>query len=94
MATNEEGYETNPGRFVDIELGDQEEVAIDLDNLDADPKDILELLREANPSVWKWITFAGEYWRKGLHSAAEEICQAAIVCKLISLFLELLINWL
>ncbi|KAF5374557.1 hypothetical protein D9757_010165 [Collybiopsis confluens] len=67
-----------PGRSVDIELGGQEVITIDLDNLEPDPEDLLELLRESKCKVWVWTKLAGEYWRKGYVAAAERIANSAI----------------
>ncbi|KIK69347.1 hypothetical protein GYMLUDRAFT_214453 [Collybiopsis luxurians FD-317 M1] len=66
------------GRSVDIELGGQEVITIDLDNLEPDPEDLLELLRESQCKVWVWTKLAGEYWRKGYLAAAERIASSAI----------------
>jgi len=68
------------GRSVDIELGGQEVISIDLDNLDPNPDDVLDLLKEGNPKVWVWTKLAGEYWRRGHLDSAERIAQAAIEC--------------
>ncbi|TFK74286.1 RNA polymerase II-associated protein [Pluteus cervinus] len=67
-----------PGRSVDIELGGQEVIAIDLDNLDPNPEDVLDLLKEGRCKVWVWTKLAGEYWRRGYLDAAEKIAFAAI----------------
>jgi RNA polymerase-associated protein CTR9 len=71
---------TPPGRSVDIELGGQEVITIDLDNLDADPQDVLDLLGEGQCKVWVWTKLAGEYWRRGHHDAAEKIANSAVEC--------------
>ncbi|KAF8910392.1 hypothetical protein CPB85DRAFT_1305700 [Mucidula mucida] len=68
---------TTSGRTVDIELGSQEVITVDLDNLDPDPADILDLLNEGHPKVWVWTTLAAEYWRRGYLDAAEKIAKAA-----------------
>lgn len=70
-----------PGRSVDIELGGQEVITIDLDNLDPDPNDVLDLLKEGNCKVWVWTKLAGEYWRRGYLEAAERIATTAIESK-------------
>lgn len=75
-----------PGRSIDIELGSQEVITIDLDNLDPSPEDVLELLREGQCKVPVWMKLAGEYWRKGLIDAAERIAQAAVECTTPSFF--------
>ncbi|KAJ4490912.1 RNA polymerase II-associated protein [Lentinula aciculospora] len=66
------------GRSIDIELGSQEVITIDLDNLDSNPEDVLELLRDGQCKVWVWTKLAGEYWRRGYHEAAEQIANNAI----------------
>ncbi|KAJ3802188.1 RNA polymerase II-associated protein [Lentinula aff. detonsa] len=66
------------GRSIDIELGSQEVITIDLDNLDSNPEDVLELLRDGQCKVWVWTKLAGEYWRRGYHDAAEQIANNAI----------------
>lgn len=70
------------GRSVDIELGGQEVITIDLDNLDPSPEDVLDLLKEGQCKVWVWTKLAGEYWRRGYLGAAEKIAQQAIDCEL------------
>ena len=70
------------GRSLDIELG-TDLVSVDLDNLDPDPNDIIELLKEANPGVLVWTRVAGEYWRKGLKQSADLIIQTAKACTFI-----------
>ena len=69
------------GRSVDIELGGQEVITIDLDNLDPNPEDVLDLLKEGQCKVWVWTKLAGEYWRRGYLGAAEKIAQQAIDCE-------------
>ncbi|KAJ2930254.1 hypothetical protein H1R20_g6829, partial [Candolleomyces eurysporus] len=66
------------GRSVDIELGGQEVISIDLDNLDPNPEDVLDLLKEGQCKIWVWTKLAGEYWRRGHLDAAERIAQTAI----------------
>lgn len=70
-----------PGRSVDIELGGQEVITIDLDNLDPNPEDVLDLLKDGKCSIYVWTKLAGEYWRRGYHAASEKIALAAIECK-------------
>ena len=66
-----------PGRSIDIELGGaQEVITIDLDNLDPNPDDVLELLKEGSCKVWMWTKLAGEYWRRGWLDAAEKLAKA------------------
>lgn len=66
------------GRSVDIELGGQEVITIDLDNLDPNPEDVLDLLKEGQCTVYVWTKLAGEYWRRGYLEAAEKIAYCAI----------------
>ncbi|KAJ3844010.1 RNA polymerase II-associated protein [Lentinula raphanica] len=66
------------GRSIDIELGGQEVITIDLDNLDSNPEDVLDLLRDGQCKVWVWTKLAGEYWRRGYRDAAEQIANNAI----------------
>lgn len=68
------------GRSIDIELGGQEVITIDLDNLDPSPDDVLDLLKEGQCKVTVWVKLAGEYWRRGYLSAAERIAHSAIEC--------------
>ncbi|KAG9220389.1 hypothetical protein CCMSSC00406_0006654 [Pleurotus cornucopiae] len=67
-----------PGRSVDIELGGQEVITIDLDNLDPNPEDVLELLKEGLGKIWVWSKLAAEYWRRGYLDAAERIAHAVV----------------
>jgi RNA polymerase-associated protein CTR9 len=69
-----------PGRSVDIELGGQEVITIDLDNLDPNPDDVLDLLKEGQCTIFVWTKLAGEYWRRGYLEAAERIALTAIEC--------------
>jgi len=69
-----------PGRSVDIELGGQEVITIDLDNLDPNPDDVLDLLKDGQCKVWVWTKLAGEYWRRGYLDAAERIASTAVEC--------------
>ncbi|KAF9269021.1 RNA polymerase II-associated protein [Marasmius fiardii PR-910] len=66
------------GRTIDIELGGQEVITIDLDNLDPDPQDVLDLLKEGECKVWVWTKLAREYWAKGYLDAAERIAEAGM----------------
>lgn len=68
------------GRSIDIELGGHEVITIDLDNLDPNPDDVLDLLKEGQCRVSVWARLAGEYWRRGYLSAAERIAHSAIEC--------------
>lgn len=79
MASMDE--ETAPvGRTLDIELGGQEVITVELDSLDPNPEDLLELLKDGQCKGWVWTKLAGEYWRSGYLDAAEKIAQAAIDC--------------
>jgi len=69
-----------PGRSIDIELSGQEIITVDLDHLDADPDDILDLLKESQSGVWVWTKLAGEYWRQGFLDTAEKLALAAVEC--------------
>jgi RNA polymerase-associated protein CTR9 len=69
------------GRSVDIELGGQEVITIDLDNLDPNPEDVLDLLKDGQCNVWVWTKLAGEYWRRGYLDAAERIALSAVECQ-------------
>lgn len=68
------------GRSVDIELGGQEVITIDLDNLDPNPDDVLDLLKDGQCKIWVWTKLAGEYWRRGYLAAAERIALSAVDC--------------
>ncbi|KAF5351734.1 hypothetical protein D9756_007677 [Leucocoprinus leucothites] len=67
-----------PGRTVDIDLGTAEVITIDLDNLDPNPDDVLDLLKDGQCKDWVWTKLAGEYWRKGYLDGAERIALTAI----------------
>jgi RNA polymerase-associated protein CTR9 len=69
------------GRSVDIELGGQEVITIDLENLDPNPEDVLDLLKDGQCNVWVWTKLAGEYWRRGYLDAAERIALSAVECQ-------------
>ncbi|TFK85810.1 RNA polymerase II-associated protein [Polyporus arcularius HHB13444] len=66
-----------PGRTIDIELGGQEVITVELDSLDEQPDDLIDLLREGQCRVGIWLRLAAEYWRRGLLDAADKIAQAA-----------------
>lgn len=68
------------GRSIDIELGGQEVITIDLDNLDPNPEDVLDLLKDGQCKIWVWTKLAGEYWRRGYLDAAEKIALTAVEC--------------
>ncbi|TBU31622.1 RNA polymerase II-associated protein [Dichomitus squalens] len=67
-----------PGRTIDIELGGQEVITVELDSLDPNPDDLLEVLKEGQCKVWIWTRLAAEYWRRGLLDAAEKIAKTAL----------------
>jgi RNA polymerase-associated protein CTR9 len=67
-----------PARPYDIALGPAEVITVDLDNLDNNPEDLIDLLKDGKPKVGVWTKLAGEYWRKGLLSAAEDIARAGV----------------
>ena len=71
-------WNSAPGRSIDIELGGQEVINIELDNLDSNADDVLEVLREGQPKVAYWTRLAGEYMRRGHLDAAEKIALSAI----------------
>jgi RNA polymerase-associated protein CTR9 len=61
-----------PKRPFDIPLGDSEVVTIDLDNLDADPADLLAALEDARCPVWYWTKLAAEHWRAGARQSRDD----------------------
>ncbi|KAI0032889.1 hypothetical protein K488DRAFT_70271 [Vararia minispora EC-137] len=67
-----------PGRSIDIELGGQEVINIELDALDVSADDVVEVLREGQPRVGCWTRLAGEYLQTGNIDAAEKIATAAV----------------
>jgi len=69
------------GRTVDIDLGTAEVITIDLDNLDPNPDDVLDLLKDGQCKDWVWTKLAGEYWRKGYLEGAERIALTAVDCE-------------
>lgn len=69
-----------PGRSLDIELSGQEIITVDLDNLDANPEDLLDVLRESQSKPAVWSKLASEYWRKGYLDAAEKLATGGIEC--------------
>jgi len=75
------------GRTVDIDLGTAEVITIDLDNLDPNPDDVLDLLKDGQCKDWVWTKLAGEYWRKGYLEGAERIALTAVDCERLALFL-------
>lgn len=75
-----------PGRTIDIELGGQEVISIDLENLDPNPDDVLDLLKDGQCTIYVWTKLAAEYWHRGYLEAAERIALAAIECALRSIW--------
>lgn len=73
-------WNTAPGRSIDIELGGQEVINIELDSLDANADDVVEVLKEGRPKVGVWTRLAGEYLRRGHLDAAEKIAKDAVEC--------------
>jgi hypothetical protein len=71
-------WNSAPGRSIDIELGGQEVINIELDTLDSNADDVLEVLKEGQPRVAYWTRLAGEYMRRGHLDAAEKIALSAI----------------
>ncbi|KDQ55690.1 hypothetical protein JAAARDRAFT_37100 [Jaapia argillacea MUCL 33604] len=80
MDLDDRDYPATPtaGRTMDIEIGTQEVITIELDTLDPNPDDVLELLKEGQCSVWVWTKLAGEYWRRGNIDGADKIVEAAV----------------
>jgi RNA polymerase-associated protein CTR9 len=70
-------WNSAPGRSIDIELGGQEVINIELDTLDSNADDVLEVLKEGQPRVAYWTRLAGEYMRRGHLDAAEKIALSA-----------------
>ncbi|KAI0275622.1 hypothetical protein BGY98DRAFT_991571 [Russula aff. rugulosa BPL654] len=70
-------WNSAPGRSIDIELGGQEVINIELDTLDSNADDVLEVLKEGQPKVAYWTRLAGEYMRRGHLDAAEKIALSA-----------------
>lgn len=59
-----------PNRVLEVELNGSEIITIELDTLDADPRDYIDLLIEGNVKASVWARLACEYWKKGLLDAA------------------------
>ncbi|KAH9991808.1 RNA polymerase II-associated protein [Russula vinacea] len=78
MASDLLPWNSAPGRSIDIELGGQEVINIELDTLDSNADDVLEVLKEGQPKVAYWTRLAGEYMRRGHLDAAEKIALSAI----------------
>ncbi|KAF7305788.1 RNA polymerase II-associated protein [Mycena chlorophos] len=67
------------GRTIDIELGGQEVITIDLDELD--PVDeVLDLLsdEQCKARAWVWTVVATEFWRRGSLESAEKVAMKAV----------------
>jgi hypothetical protein len=75
-------WNSAPGRSIDIELGGQEVINIELDTLDSNADDVLEVLKEGQPKVAYWTRLAGEYMRRDHLDAAEKIALSAIESRL------------
>jgi hypothetical protein len=85
-------WNSAPGRSIDIELGGQEVINIELDNLDSNADDVLEVLKEGQPKVAYWTRLAGEYMRRGHLDAAEKIALSAIESAFCTVFCILRLN--
>jgi RNA polymerase-associated protein CTR9 len=79
-------WNSAPGRSIDIELGGQEVINIELDTLDSNADDVLEVLKEGQPRVAYWTRLAGEYMRRGHLDAAEKIALSAVESTLKGLY--------
>lgn len=71
-------WNSAPGRSIDIELGGQEVINIELDALDSSADDVIEVLKDGQPKVGYWTRLAGEYLRREHLDAAEKIAVAAV----------------
>ncbi|KAG9042943.1 hypothetical protein FS842_001965, partial [Serendipita sp. 407] len=82
MADDSDGMEmgTPPpiSRSLEIALGDQEVVTIDLDSLDQSTDDVIAVLQDARCRVLIWTQLASEYWRRGWLESAQKITNAAV----------------
>ncbi|KAF7322161.1 RNA polymerase II-associated protein [Mycena kentingensis (nom. inval.)] len=67
------------GRTIDIELGGQEVITIDLDVLDQ-VDEVLDLLSDpqCQARAWVWTVVATEFWRRGSLEDAEKVAQTAV----------------
>ncbi|KAJ7467095.1 RNA polymerase II-associated protein [Mycena latifolia] len=75
-----DGATHTSGRTIDIELGGQEVITIDLDVLD--PVDeVLDLLSDpqCKAKAWVWTVVATEFWRRGSLEAAEKVASTAVL---------------
>jgi RNA polymerase-associated protein CTR9 len=68
-------------RTLEIEVGDQEVITIDLDALDQSTDDVIAVLQDAQCKVSVWTQLASEYWRRGWLESAQKITNAAVECK-------------
>jgi RNA polymerase-associated protein CTR9 len=75
--------EGTSSRLLEIEVGGQELITIELDNLDPNPDDVLDLLREGQCQIGVWTKLAAEYWRRRYLDAAERIAKAAVDCEFV-----------
>ncbi|KAJ7049931.1 RNA polymerase II-associated protein [Mycena amicta] len=67
------------GRTIDIELGGQEVITIDLDALD--PVDeVVDFLSDpqCKARAWVWTVVATEFWRRGSLESAEKVANTAL----------------
>jgi len=71
-------WNSAPGRSIDIELGGQEVINIELDSLESEVDDVIEVLKDGQPKVGYWTRLAGEYLRRGYLDAAEKIALCAV----------------
>ncbi|EMD33781.1 hypothetical protein CERSUDRAFT_117863 [Gelatoporia subvermispora B] len=79
MSTNGYHADSPPptaGRSLEVELL-SEVISIELDNLDPNPQDMIDLLREGRCKGWIWTTLAAEYWRNGYLDGAQKIGEVA-----------------
>jgi len=67
-------------RSLEIEVGDQEVITIDLDSLDQSTDDVIAVLQDAGCKVSIWTQLASEYWRRGWLESAQKITNAAVEC--------------
>jgi RNA polymerase-associated protein CTR9 len=67
-------------RSLEIEVGDQEVITIDLDSLDQSTDDVIAVLQDAECKVSIWTQLASEYWRRGWLESAQKITNAAVEC--------------
>ena len=63
---------------MDIELSGQEIITLDLDDLDASPDDLMDLLKDSRAQVGVWNKLVLEYLRKGNLDASEKLALGAV----------------